>query len=242
MSVDRIHYTQIDSTNAEAKRLIDSGTANHGTLISADYQTQGRGQYGRAWDSDQAQNALLSIIFKPTDLLIKEQFLLNMSVSLALVDVLQDFGIGAKVKWPNDIYVSDNKICGILIQNFLQGDTIQYSIIGIGLNVNQLSWPKEVPNPTSIAKELSRTVDLNEVVDVITKAVVAQYNTITHDPQKVRKTYQDYLYRRGDISQFQIGEDRVPGEIIGIDETGRLMIAHDNILKAYQHGEISMII
>lgn len=242
MYVDRIHYPQIDSTNAEAKRLIDRGDAKHGTIISADYQTDGRGQYGRVWESDQAQNAILSIIIKPIDFLVKEQFLLNMSVSLALIDVLQDFGIEAQVKWPNDIYVSDNKVCGILIQNYLQGDIIQYSIIGIGLNVNQLSWPKEVPNPTSIAKELSRTVDVYEVVDVMTKAVMAQYNTIAHDPQILRKTYQEHLYRRGEMSQFHIGDDRISGEIIGIDESGRLMVAHEKTLKAYQHGEISMIL
>ena len=242
MGYPSIHFPQVDSTNLEAKRLIDSGEAMHGLLISADFQTQGRGQLGRDWHSEEAQNAMLSIVLAPQALSVKSQFSLNIIASLAVAEVIEDYGLQVQVKWPNDIYVSDNKICGILIQNFLQGDIIQHAIIGIGLNVNQLTWPKEVPNPTSLALELSKSLDRLEIINSIAHSVMARYNAIAHDNNQLRKPYLDKLYRRGEISQFEVAGELIHGEIIGIDDTGQLMVAHDNVLKAYQHGDISLVL
>ena len=236
------HFPQVDSTNQEARRLIEKGDIAHGLVISADYQTHGRGQLGRSWHSESAQNAMLSIVLAPETMLVKDQFFLNIAVSLGVADMIEDYGLEVYVKWPNDIYVSDKKICGILVQNFLQGDTIQYSIVGIGVNVNQLSWHEDVPNPTSLALELSKALDAYEMIQLISQSVMTRYNDIMPVSSSLKKAYQDKLYRRGEISQFEVGDNTILGEIIGIDETGRLMVAHDNSLQAYQHGEISMVI
>lgn len=108
------HFPQVDSTNQEARRLIEKGDIAHGLVISADYQTHGRGQLGRSWHSESAQNAMLSIVLAPETMLVKDQFFLNIAVSLGVADMIEDYGLEVYVKWPNDIYVSDKKICGIL--------------------------------------------------------------------------------------------------------------------------------
>lgn len=239
-SLQRIHFQLLDSTNTEAKRIIDNGEAKHGTMISADFQTHGRGQFGRVWESSQAQNAMMSLILKPKALAVSEQFQLNIVTSLAVLDVIEEYGLSAQVKWPNDIYVSDNKICGILIQNFLKGATIQHTIIGVGLNVNQLSWPQAVPNPTSLSKELSMPLDVNEVTDLVARSIMSRFDRIDARDE-LKKAYHDKMYRRGEVSRFMIGDEVVLGEIIGIDDSGQMMVAHDKSLQAYQHGEISFV-
>ena len=225
MRYPRIHFPQLDSTNLEAKRLIESGEAKHGLLITADYQTQGRGQQGKTWHSVEAQNAMLSLVLEPQDLPIKHQFLLNMITSLAVADVIEDYGLAVKVKWPNDIYVSDKKICGILIQNFLKGDSIQQSIIGIGLNVNQTTWPSDVPNPTSLAKELDQGYIIRDVIDQIATSVLKRSNMMTNE-HALRDEYLLRLYRRGEVSRFALGSDVIDGTIQDIDDIGTVSYTH----------------
>jgi len=238
----RFHFSQLDSTNVEAKRIIDKGEAKHGMLITADYQTQGRGQFGRAWHSDQAQNTMMSLIIQPDHLLIKDQYALNLMASLGVSDVIRDYGLNAKVKWPNDIYVSDKKICGILIQNYLQGSHIQHAVIGIGLNTNQLSWPEDVPNPTSLAIELDQQLSINDLVDQVAKSIMKRYSLIDGQAQALRDDYHSIFYRKGEITSFDLDGQMISGEIQGIDEHGRLLVKHGEELAAYQHGEISMVI
>jgi len=241
MRYPRIHFPQVDSTNLEAKRLIESGEAKHGLLITADFQTQGRGQQGKSWHSVEAQNAMLSLVLEPKGLLIKKQFLLNMVTSLAIADVIEDYGLIVKVKWPNDIYVSDKKICGILIQNFLKGDSIQQTIIGIGLNVNQTTWPSDIPNPTSLAIELTQRYIIRDVIDEIATSVLRRSNMM-RDEQALRDEYLQRLYRRAEVSRFAIGSDVIDGTIQGIDDIGRLLITHGGLTHAYQHGEIALLL
>jgi len=145
------------------------------------------------------------------------------------------------VKWPNDIYVSDKKICGILIQNFLKGDSIQQTIIGIGLNVNQTTWPADIPNPTSLAKELNQHYVLRDVIDQIATSVLSR-SKMMNSEQALRDEYHQRLYRKGDASRFALGEDVIHGMIQGIDDIGRLIINHEGVNHAYQHGEIALLL
>ena len=155
---DIIWLDTVDSTNNEVRRRI-SGLDNL-SVLSVMSQTKGRGQRGNIWLSEPGENLLFSVILKyserlgDTDLippvLAYDQFVISQLTSLAVVDLLATHDIVARIKWPNDIYAGDEKICGILIENSLKGSEIDWSIIGIGLNVNQTAFPEDLPNPTSM--------------------------------------------------------------------------------------------
>ena len=141
---DIIWLESIDSTNEECRRRISD--IDNLSVVAALSQTSGKGQRGNVWLSESGQNLTFSIVLKfpakglkaeMEPMLAYDQFVLSEITSLAIVDLLADFGIEAKIKWPNDIYIGDRKICGMLIENSLRGEWIQHSIIGIGLNVNQ---------------------------------------------------------------------------------------------------------
>lgn len=145
---------EIDSTNSEAHRYRHE--ASDFTVWAAEFQTAGRGQRGNSWESAVGENLTFSILLKPHKFLSTRQFELSEVVALGVVNYLASKGIDAKIKWPNDIYVGDKKICGILIENVLSGDTLSVCIAGIGLNLNQRVFRSDAPNPTSVALELDR--------------------------------------------------------------------------------------
>ncbi len=145
---DIIWLDKVDSTNNEARRHILE--IDNLSVLSALEQTTGRGQHGNKWSSQAGENLTFSIIVKDFRIKANEQSAISQATALSLTDLLESHGISARIKWPNDIYVRDEKICGILIENSLKGQEIDWSIIGIGLNVNQLTFPDDLPNPTSM--------------------------------------------------------------------------------------------
>ena len=145
---DIIWLERVDSTNDEARRHISE--IDNLSVVSALEQTKGRGQRGNTWLSLAGENLTFSLIVKDFRIKSNEQSAISQATALSLTKLLGRYGIEARIKWPNDIYTGDNKICGILIENSLKGMEIDWSIIGIGLNVNQTSFPDHLPNPTSM--------------------------------------------------------------------------------------------
>ena len=145
---DIIWLERVDSTNDEARRHISE--IDNLSVVSALEQTKGRGQRGNRWSSQPGENLTFSLVVKDFRIKANEQSAISQATALSLVDLLSRHEIKARIKWPNDIYAGDEKICGILIENSLKGSAIDWSIIGIGLNVNQTAFPKDLPNPTSM--------------------------------------------------------------------------------------------
>ncbi len=164
---------KIESTDSTSSHLagIAEGCA-HGTAVMARVQTAGRGQRGNSWEAEPGMNITLSLLLRPEGLEPARQFIISQAVSLAIVEMLDNF-IGAdavSIKWPNDIYVNDSKIAGILIENVISGSAISRSIVGVGLNVNQTEFLSDAPNPVSL-KQLLPKVDFN--VDVLAEVMVS---------------------------------------------------------------------
>ncbi len=164
---------KIESTDSTSSHLagIAEGCA-HGTAVMARVQTAGRGQRGNSWEAEPGMNITLSRLLRPEGLEPARQFIISQAVSLAIVEMLDNF-IGAdavSIKWPNDIYVNDSKIAGILIENVISGSAISRSIVGVGLNVNQTEFLSDAPNPVSL-KQLLPKVDFN--VDVLAEVMVS---------------------------------------------------------------------
>jgi len=145
-----IKLNEVNSTNEYAKVLLSKNKPSEGTVIFAHYQTNGKGQFGKTWKSEKGKNLTFSIILYPNFLEAKRAYSLNQAVSLGLKDCIESQKIPVSIKWPNDIYYHDKKLGGLLIENGLVGENINYSIIGIGLNVNQTTFSQEIPNPTSL--------------------------------------------------------------------------------------------
>lgn len=168
MQLNIIWLESVDSTNNEAKRRIASLADM--SVIAAYEQTAGRGQRENIWLSEPGKNLTASIVLKHDGTILSRvsadnQFIISEMISKAVVGLLADYGVIARIKWPNDIYVGDKKICGILIEHTLRGSSIINSIIGVGLNVNQTEFDESLPNPTSLAAERNlENFDLNELL------------------------------------------------------------------------------
>ena len=153
-------FKTIDSTNNRI--ALDKEDLADKTVYMTDFQTAGKGQRGNGWESAKAENLLFSILFKPSDILAENQFIISQAVTLGIVEYVRSKGITAKIKWPNDIYVNDRKICGILIENSVNGNNLVSSIVGIGFNLNQLTFSPDIPNPVSLSTLTDVRYDLKE--------------------------------------------------------------------------------
>src|SRR5688572_21618318 len=219
-----VFMPECHSTNDEVSRLIQNSNALEGTVVIAGNQTSGRGQRGNTWFSEPGKNLTFSILIKPSFLTVKNQFYLNMAFSLGLFDYLtKALGTGVKVKWPNDIYVNGKKICGILIENHIQAQHIQHSIVGIGLNVNQRQHL--VPTATSMNLENWKDYNLEEVLPKLLESLEIRFLQLrSQDFKKLNDDYLTSLYWRGEQHIFKSKDNTFEGTILGIDETGKLEV------------------
>ena len=225
---NHIRLKRVNSTNKYATDMIAKSKPMEGTVISASFQYEGRGQIGRFWESEENMNILCSTVLRPIFLEASDQFLLNIAVSLSVFDLVDHFlpSGNVKIKWPNDIYVDDKKIAGILVQNTLRGKVIDSSIIGTGINVNQVDFSNDIPNPTSIAIESNEKVDVDIVMSWLFRFMTKRYLQLKKGLTKdLKREYLDHLYRRNVVSRYK-REDGTEfiGQITGIDDYGKLLI------------------
>lgn len=234
-----VFVPECHSTNTLAAQLSQNSTVSEGTVVITENQTAGRGQRGNTWFAEPGQNLTLSVCLNPGFLTIKHQFFLNIIASLAVRDTLAEYlDIAAiSIKWPNDVLVHGKKICGILIENQLTGSVIQSSIVGIGLNVNQSSF--SLANATSMVSELKRPLVLQDVFNLLLSKLEARYLQLRQQKHGTQKTeYLQRLYRRGERHEFESDTGRFEGEIVGIDEDGRLAINVANEMKYFEVKQI----
>ena len=151
------------------------------SIIATLQQRAGRGQGDHTWYASTGKNLTFTIIFKPTDLLASDALMITRITTLALLNYLKSKGIKARIKWPNDIWVEDKKICGILIENILDGRIIKNSIIGVGLNINEKNWPKELPNPISLSELTNTEYDIRKELDLLHDEFKAQAALLLDD-------------------------------------------------------------
>jgi len=240
--VGKVYYRfdELPSTNDWASQIIASGQNPYitgaaktkppeGTVVRAANQTAGRGQLGSQWHSSAGENLLLSIIFYPSWLEVRAQFYLSMAVALALRDLAATFVSqeSCKIKWPNDLYLQDKKAAGILIQSSVSGSNLQSAVIGIGLNVNQLDFPLELPNATSLTHLLGQPQHLDMVADRLFECVEKRYLQLKSGQRLAIKTeYEANLWRLGQVARFVRTADNVvfEGVIRGVSDQGLLQI------------------
>ncbi|GAA4303960.1 biotin--[acetyl-CoA-carboxylase] ligase [Nibribacter koreensis] len=229
------------STNTVAQELVNKNDATDGCVIIAGAQTGGRGQRGNTWDVEPDKNITLSLVLKPTFLEATQQFALNIAVSLAALDLLKShLPEGAKIKWPNDLYHQNLKVGGILIENAISGRFLQHSIIGIGINVNQVTFQHD--RATSFALLAGKEFSLQTMVTQLLQNLERRYLALragAHDQQK--QEFLKQLFRYQEWHPFEVEGQRVMGQIAGVDAVGRLAVIVEQKLKFFQFQEIKYL-
>ncbi len=205
-------------------------------VVAARFQTHGRGQRNNSWSSESGKNLMICVVLEPLHIPPRYQFTLSQIVALAVADTLKEYGICPKVKWTNDIYVGDRKICGILLENNISGDTIRRSVVGIGVNINQLQFPDMSRNPTSMILETGLEFSIEEVVE---RLIVNMQRRYAADSVAINEEYNKQLYRLNEPHDYRIGDTLQKGTICGTDPTGELMVEIDGEIRRFLYGEIS---
>lgn len=230
------HFEVISSTNAYAINLLAKTAPSEGTVISAAYQDDGRGQIGSSWASTAGKNLLLSVILYPKWLIARQQFSLSQAVSLAVADTISTLsGKEAMVKWPNDVYLEDKKLAGILIQNSLTGSYLQWSVIGIGLNVNEQNFPAELTKAGSLYLNTGVEQDLQRVQQLLFQRLEHRYLQLKSNSRIIKRDYLSKLYRYQEWHEFvdSASGQRFTGQIIGVQENGKLAIQKEDTSVQY---------
>jgi BirA family biotin operon repressor/biotin-[acetyl-CoA-carboxylase] ligase len=187
----RLHVKSLDSTNRFAWEYLAKTKPSEGTAIYADEQTAGKGQFGSTWQSPAGLNLYVSFIFYPRFLNAKDHFRLNQAVALALCEAVRSYGLEAQIKWPNDIYVGEQKLCGILIETSLQGAWLDQAVVGIGWNLNQTEFPPDLHRATSLRLLLGRELPLIQALASLSTFLEKRYLLLKSCQHST--LHQDYL-------------------------------------------------
>jgi BirA family biotin operon repressor/biotin-[acetyl-CoA-carboxylase] ligase len=227
------------STNSYALKLKNTAVFKEGLVVTADFQTRGKGQRGKEWESNSGENLLLSAVIE-SNISINNQFDLNIVSSLAVMDCLKSYDIDSQIKWPNDILVNKCKIAGILIQNLISKNRITHTVIGIGLNLNQIEFTKFYPSATSIQKELGATINISDVKDSVLNALQLRLENYRLNSD-LKEEYLSNLFLRDKVATFESNNQKFMGIIRRVTKSGLLQIETENSLKEFNLQEVKML-
>lgn len=236
---NRIRLNETGSTNNYAAELMRQADMPEGTLVTAEYQSEGRGQRSRTWQSEPGANILCTYILKPVFLPLEHQFTLNKAVALAVLHTAELFVPGSflRIKWPNDLLMEGRKMAGILVENTLSGRQIVRSLAGIGFNVNQTQFGALNNAAASLKTELEQIIPLEHVQDALSGALEAVYLKLRAGKFTfLAEEYDAYLWGRNEWHHF--GE---AGElcILHCDTEGRLVTQNrDEEIQHWEHGSL----
>ena len=241
------HFSITSSTNDDAR----DEKYCEGDVVWADFQTAGRGQRGHEWHSRKGENLTFSVVLEPTFVPIAEQFAVSEVVALSLVDMLAEYGIEARIKWTNDIYVGDRKLVGILIEHSLATSTLRRTIVGIGINVNQTEFDASLPNPVSMAQLLDTELNVEDVLQRFLAHLQRNYEVL-REMQNAKCRMQNVLHERYNALLYRLNEyhtyalpsgERFEAKILGTASNGALRLEDkQGKIKDYLFKEVEFVI
>ena len=235
-------FDTVDSTNTQL--MNDKALLPDRSVYAALFQTAGRGQKGNRWESRPGENLTFSILLKPACIAVSEQFILSQIVALGLLDYLAGEGVTATIKWPNDIYAGDRKICGTLIENPLSDGKIAACIAGIGLNLNQTAFPGELVNPTSLKRLTGKTYDPKLALEQICALFEERLPALDGDREALYYAYAEDLFQAGlpcPYRDLETGSE-FQGTIKGVTQDGRLLMEREGTVRSYAFKEVGYIL
>ena len=236
-----VFVPECHSTNSLASELATKSKLSDGSVVITAHQTAGRGQRGNRWETAEGMNLTFSILLKPAFLPVKNQFYLTVSTSLAVADFLKNQSVlEVSIKWPNDVLVDKKKICGILIENVVQKETIQQSIVGIGLNIKQKNFT--IATATSLAVVKNQDFDLNEVLNSLLECFEKRFLQLRGGKlSELKKEYLENLFGLGEWRRFASHGTAFEGIIEDVEENGALVVNVNNERRNYYLKDISFL-
>jgi len=237
---NHIKLEAINSTNEYALSLKETPAFKQGLVVTANYQSGGKGQRGKAWESNANENLLLSVVIEP-NINSNNQAVISKIVALSVCDLLKSLGLNPKIKWPNDILVNKQKIAGILIQNKLKGNLISHSVIGIGLNINQLNFEEYLPKATSLQLLLSKEFDIDKIQIQLLQFLsdrIKQFRDGFYQEQE----YLSALFLKDKVAAFESAIQKFMGIIKGVSQSGKLLIQlEDDSIAKFNNQEVKFL-
>lgn len=227
-----VSLEQVSSTNDYMLENIQSGVIKEeGSVVVTNYQTAGKGLDKNKWESETGKNLLFSILLKPSFLPADQQFQLTKIISLAIHDFVRNYlpNERIKVKWPNDIFVGNKKIAGILISNTIKGKEIMHTVVGVGININQQTFGSEILNPTSLWHYLYTDLKIDFCLKNVLSHIQKRYEQLkNNDTYQINFDYKKALYRLNDFNLFKYKETVISARIVGVTEYGQIKLLQKN--------------
>ena len=237
-----LRLDSVSSTNDAARELAARG-ASEGTCVLAREQTAGRGRQGRSWSSPAGGGVYLSVILRP-EIKAAGSAVLTLAAAVAVAETLKlDFEVAADIKWPNDVLVSGRKICGILIESAIEGELIQYAVMGIGVNIAEQSFPEEIAHSaTSLLLESGRLITPEDFLKLLLLRLEHWYTTATSRPDRVIARWQELSsYARGCAVRVHSSDWSIEGITRGLSATGALIVElSDGSTREVHSGEVTL--
>lgn len=218
-----------NSTNDYARDMLGGDLPEEGLVIVAGEQKKGRGYGSNTWYSGRGKNLLFTVVLYPDFVAANQQFLISKTISLGLFDYLSDYISDVSIKWPNDIYVEDRKIAGILIENDLVGSVLKDSIVGIGLNLNEDQFPGDIPNPVSLRQMVEKKLHLKRELRKVCAHLDRRYRMLAQGKvDRINRDYHKHLFRLNDMSWYQSGGQTFRAKIVGVSDYGQLILENES--------------
>ena len=246
----------VGSTNNYAMAKVHAGLAKHGNAYYCAIQTEGKGQRGKNWHTGNGQNIALSIIIQPAQLLVRQQFILSALVALACYEFFEAYaGDETKIKWPNDIYWNDRKAGGILIENVIGSvkqentdiyqnvNTIwKYAIVGIGININQILFDKELSNVVSLKQITGKNYDVIDLAKALHFKVLNMLDKLSANSfEEILFLYNQHLYKKDCLVKLKKGNIVFETRIKSVSEKGELCTI-DAVERFFNFGEVQWVL
>ncbi len=234
---------QVGSTNNYATAQVRENEVEEGSVFLAVDQNKGRGQQSNQWESAPGKNITCSIVLHPDFLEIKDQFMLSKAVCLGISDYLNAYVKNVRIKWPNDIYVDERKICGILIENAIMNGRFSSSVVGLGLNINQEQFLSDAPNPVSLFQLTGNTYDLSAELEKLCQELDRYYCMLIDGKYEfINQLFEERMFRKGEWHQFKDEQRSYEGRILGVNEIGQLKIEdREGRIQEYHFKEVSYL-
>ncbi|HLG34778.1 MAG TPA: biotin--[acetyl-CoA-carboxylase] ligase [Bacteroidia bacterium] len=232
------------STNLSAYEMLSMNRLPEGSAVLAKYQTKGKGQFGTQWESEHGKNLLVSYVFYPAFLEPKDLFMLNKTIALGVYDyVKQVVKKNVSLKWPNDIYIGDKKIAGILIENSITFSDVNYSIAGVGLNVNQSTFNAFVVPATSFKLITKKNMDLEKCFHTLSGCLQKRYMQLKEkNTDEINSDYKKAMYRFGKLFFYRRKQTTFRARIVDVMSDGKLILRHENgKWESFRFKEIAFV-
>ena len=234
MNYHVVHFDEIDSTNNYLKNSYK--LLNDFTFVTADYQSKGKGRNDRVWSSNKGDNLMFSFLIK-NPVLLRKYGALSLITAIEVAKLLEAYNFKeVSIKWPNDVFINDKKVCGIL----LEGQILEYLVIGVGLNVNQKIFPDDLRRPaTSLSLEMNKSFDIKEIEKELFSNIVNDYLSLNEKP--FLEYFRNHNYLLNKRVRVLINDEPFIGEVVGIDDNFYLQIKTRDMLLHIDSGEIEIL-